>query len=788
MRIKSIQLGWFRAAADLVSLDLDCKSMVVYGANGSGESSFVDAVEYVLNNGKIGHLAHEYSGRRQEKAIPNTKKPQGQKTELNITFKDNSVHKTEIKQNGSSTSAGAEAAAMATWDYRRTVLRQDEVAEFISDTKGDKYSALLPLMGLQQMEAAAENLRQLVGAVETESKLKETKVLQMQVEATRAKTFGTKSDDQIRKTIEDLHTEYCTDGATAHDQLSRCNELETVLDKRIEGFSADGKRDFCLKGAAELDLKGHVDAVRTAIVQLAGAVEPLVAVKLAVLESTGAFVDKLGDEMGVNCPACGQTIPVEAFNEHVKAERERLQDINDIYIKRNVAIGILCDTLNSLKSNLDKPDVKSWRDKLADGAFADNFAHLDGINSETLRASCGEEELKAIEGKLLPLIAAATLNSKDAPPTVQALLSAKGKAEAGKAVIAAKDQAAALGRAEALVAFIISLEQGIREEIRLRSEKLIDDISEDIQAMWVILHPGEAIENVRLDLPPDADKAIDITLKFHGDVQDSPRLTLSEGYRNSLGLCIFLAMAKRDVDNDRPLFLDDVVSSMDRNHRGMVLGLLEKEFSGRQVVILTHDPVWYTEMRHQLEGDPSWVFKTLLPYETPDIGIRWSQRTTTFDDARAQVKEHPASAGNEVRKFMDVELAMIAERLQIRLPFLRSDRNDMRMAHDFLQRLVADGKRCFQKRGGNGYEEHTDAIEAWAEADRLLVSWANRASHTDDLVPPEANKLKDACEKAIAFFWCSSCSPPKAVWSLEAVGPELVQCQCGEIRWRYGKG
>ena len=113
MRIKSIQLAWFRGAADPVSLDPDCKSMVVYGLNGSGKSSFVDAVEFVLNDGKIGHLTHEYSGSHQERAILNTHRPQGRRTELTIKFKDNSEHKTEIKQNGSFSSSGAESAAMA---------------------------------------------------------------------------------------------------------------------------------------------------------------------------------------------------------------------------------------------------------------------------------------------------------------------------------------------------------------------------------------------------------------------------------------------------------------------------------------------------------------------------------------------------------------------------------------------------------------------------------------------------------------------------------------------------
>ena len=56
MRINAIQLSWFRGAADPVSLEPNGKSMIVYGANGSGKSSFVDAIEYVLNNGKIRHL------------------------------------------------------------------------------------------------------------------------------------------------------------------------------------------------------------------------------------------------------------------------------------------------------------------------------------------------------------------------------------------------------------------------------------------------------------------------------------------------------------------------------------------------------------------------------------------------------------------------------------------------------------------------------------------------------------------------------------------------------------
>jgi len=50
-------------------------------------------------------------------------------------------------------------------------------AAFVHGTKGDKYSALLPLLGLDELVNAAENLRQLAKSIETNSKIKETKAV-----------------------------------------------------------------------------------------------------------------------------------------------------------------------------------------------------------------------------------------------------------------------------------------------------------------------------------------------------------------------------------------------------------------------------------------------------------------------------------------------------------------------------------------------------------------------------------------------------------------------------------
>ncbi|MBI4681904.1 MAG: hypothetical protein HY757_02250 [Nitrospirae bacterium] len=691
----------------------------------------------------------------------------------------------EIEKNGTFTLKAAAVDIINNWDYQRTILRQDEVANFIRDTKGSKYSALLPLLGLNQMEVAAENLRQLVKSVKKESNLIQNNTVLNDADTKRKKVFGNASDKDIFDTLDVLYLRYCSDKNKTTDTIACCKEIKTALDTKVTNFSTDQKRYLTLRDVASLDFKGQIATVRSHSAKLSEVVEPFIIERLEILKAASRFADKLGKEKEINCPACGRLISVELFQAHIIDEKERLQDILNTFNKRKASIGTLCDDLKSLKSSLNKEDVKSWRDEISEGILVDCFTYLNGIDSETLRTSCTEVDLKDIEDKLVPIVEAAVTGSKDAPLDVRQLSNDKLTVDAANTVIEISEIAAAVTRTSVLVSFLDTLEQGIREEIRSQSEKVIDEISTDVQSMWSILHPGESIDDVKLYLPEDSDKAIDIGLKFHGVEQDSPRLTLSEGNRNSLGLCIFLSMAKREADNDRPLFLDDVVVSLDRHHRGMIQELLDKEFGQRQVILLTHDREWYTELRQQLDNN-QWIFKALLPYENPNLGIRWSHKTTTFDDARALLIIRPDSAGTDARKIMDIELAFIAEHLQIRMPYLRADKKDKRLAHDFLERIIADGKTCFQKKTDTVYESYRDAIIAFEKTDSLLVSWANRGTHTFDIVRPEAVKLIDACEKALESFKCLLCG--KSVWFADAEGAEWVQCQCGQLRWRYGKG
>lgn len=784
MRIDVIELKWFRGAADFATLDLRHNSMVIYGENASGKSSFVDAVEYVLNKGRIGHLAHEYSGKRQEKGILNTHIPNDEQTEFRIKFADGSLLAVQIDRNGNPLINSIGTVSMADWDYRRTVLRQDELAEFIHCRKGEKYSALLPLLGLDQLETAAENLRQLGKAIHQESRLDEVMNKLNSVQKKRIDTFGTDNDNKLFDKIEVLYKKYCEEHPAVSKPLDRCKKLETSLNSKIQQFSKDQKIYTIFRDIADANIKDGIETIRFHNSVLAGSVESLIAEKLEVIDQTSILLNNLEDEIEIPCPACGRFIPVKDLAAHIESEKERLKDIISTFKNRKTSINTLCDNIKLIKSSLNKTEIKSWRDEQIVGPLKENIAFIDKLNTENLRSSLGEDDLKNIEGKIQAIVEKSNMASNDAPPEINSLLIDSKRVELCKEIFESKELTLERQNAESLISFLKSMENGIRNEIRNQSQKIIGQISSDIETMWDILHPEESIENIRLYVPEDTDKAIDVRLKFHGVDQDSPRLTLSESYRNSLGLCIFLSMAKREASTDRPLFLDDVVISLDRNHRGMIVELFEKEFADRQLIIFTHDREWFTELR-QLLDEAKWDFKVLMPWERPEIGIRFSEKASTFDDARALLDKSPDSAGNTARKIMDIELALRAERLKLRMPYLHREKNDHRMAHDFLHRLISDGERCFKIRITNNHDPYMEAIDAFREADKLLIAWGNKASHSFDVVKNEAIKLIDVCEKALSFLKCDHCK--KQVHKLDDRNAEFVQCECGKLRWRYGK-
>lgn len=369
------------------------------------------------------------------------------------------------------------------------------------------------------------------------------------------------------------------------------------------------------------------------------------------------------------------------------------------------------------------------------------------------------------------------------PPSTAKLVADQRKIEAAKQFPAIQALASEVNGVRSIIGYLETVEANVRAKIRGQTTRVIKQISSEVQRIWALLHPEEPIEGIHLLIPEDSDKAIEIGLKFYGIDLPSPRLTLSEGYRNCLGLCIFVAMIRLNESYDGPVVLDDIVSSLDRDHRDRVADVILGDLGERQILIFTHDREWFTELRARLPAS-QWAFKSLRPWVGPEIGLQWSESTYNFDDARALIPMNSEAAGNRTRAIMDSRLALVTEKLRLPLLFLRGDRNDQRTCVEFLERLISEGRNRFRKKDEAGqWTKWLDPIEHWQTSLGLLKAWANRSSHTGTLIATEAQTLIESCEKAYSYFYCNSCDDP--LWISDQTTRERVQCGCGGIQWRY---
>ncbi len=783
MSVKEIKLSWFRGAASNITLETASKSVVVYGDNGAGKSSFVDAVEY-LATGKVGHLAHEYSGSRQEKGIRNTHAPAGVNSEIQIVFHDNTSVGASISPTGHPSFSSKPSPLMAVfqgWDKQGLLLRQDEVAKFVHDSKGDKYSSLLPLLGLESWEAAAKHFASLHQKTAVKAKTEAKRYeLQATVESTSIH-FDALTEDAVYEKLLSIATVYLN-GDIPSISLELAKKLSQAIEIRSNSIEPELKRQHLISQLDGERLQEKLIAVKSSQIVGISDIE-LLDKHLAVLNSAKQFVSAApaGTEE-VDCPACGRLIRPEELTAHIEQKLEEMKSEQEARVKARSARRALAQALRQILQKSKDPLLSDWIKAPEQSAFQDSLTALANVDLEDWQES-SSGAIPVLLTVYLPVIAthlAAAANS--AQPSVANLVSHKEVVDAALLIPKVNALKLEVEQVAMLLQVLEQSEDAIRDEIRTRTKAVITRISAEAQQLWAKLHPDEPIEDIHLHIPNDADKAIDIGLKFYGIDQPSPRLTLSEGHRNSLGLCIFLALSRTNEDKSHPIFLDDIVSSLDRHHRGMLADILRQDLSTRQVFLFTHDREWFAELRTVLP-DHQWNFISLSPWDSPRIGIRQPRMTSDFEEARSLLAQYPEAACNATRGIMDVKMAFIAEKLQLSLPYLRGAQNDHRTCIEFLARLIAEAKRRLKKKQGNELAVWEAAVADLTETWNLLKAWANPGSHGKIVTGQEAKKLIEVCERAMSYFRCGDCKVP--IWAAKLTTPQHLQCQCGNIRWQY---
>ena len=202
--------------------------------------------------------------------------------------------------------------------------------------------------------------------------------------------------------------------------------------------------------------------------------------------------------------------------------------------------------------------------------------------------------------------------------------------------------------------------------------------------------PGLTYNNARLKqnraiegqvLTPD--------LTFRNHPLPAPQAFLNEARLSALGLAIYLAgrlacTPTATATALKLLVLDDVLIGLDHSNRLPVLDVLRKHFTDWQVLLLTHDRVWFEMARFHVGNSGHW--KCLEVFEGEDTARGIPAPTVrapgdkaakaSLDQARIFLADHhiPAAA-NYTRAAFELALKAFCERFGVPVAFKTDPRH-----------------------------------------------------------------------------------------------------------------
>jgi hypothetical protein len=165
---------------------------------------------------------------------------------------------------------------------------------------------------------------------------------------------------------------------------------------------------------------------------------------------------------------------------------------------------------------------------------------------------------------------------------------------------------------------------------------------------------------------------LDLTVDFYDRGMFPPGAYHSEGHQDGMGVCLYFALMKQLLD-ERFLFavFDDVVMSVDKDHRKQFCRLLKQHFPNTQFIITTHDKVWAKQIRTEGLVDAnggvefySWTVQT---------GPIFEEISEVWDELDADLaKNDVETAASRLRRHMEYIATELADQLGAK-PTFRSD-------------------------------------------------------------------------------------------------------------------
>ena len=808
MKLKQIDIKGLRGIKESLSIELNGKSIVIYGDNGMGKSSISDAIEWFYTN-KVAHLSGNEIDLKD--ALRNASLEEDFVSEAALKFlkkSDLDTGKTLFNKRGK-LEQDYTLKSDAIRDYlvkskeENLLLRYKSLNDFVDITKGDKLKYLSDIIGFSEVTKKKEVLKKAFNSIKSEIK---NQNFEGQITGQKAvlidKIGAAVSQDKdlfeiITTKIAPLKTKIKIESVEDINTLLKHLKSSTN-EKLLKEHTFLEKIQTGLLGLQSevITIKNNYDTYYDEFQKIASDVEGIIKIYIGdLLKSGDKVIKKFHKEE--SCPLCLQpknkdelrTEIAERLKEIEQAEKklgafQKAQElIKNISIERIRRVNLLLsETLLKLPENeVLKKDLESINGKL-------KFIEAASI----IKPSSGD---KIQDSKSIALNVSDFLFLDDLTSRIKKLTDTIKKdniTETYANISASKDAFLKIKIFEKerkiLEKQSASLSIIYNEFVKVQKEGLenfIDSFSTKINEYYQYMNPDEPFQEIKIVTMGEEDELNGITVeyKYNGTWVSPPQKYFSESHLNCFGISFFLASVNAFNDINEFIVLDDVISSFDSNHRKRFAELLFEKFSERQIILLTHEEEWFRNFVKPLAKKKGWIVNE----------VKWTEsKGTHFEESQGDIKSKIEKnlseskvdgLGNPIRQYLESSLKEICMNLDVKVSFRPNEINEKRMPDEMINELKS---RINSK--SKGLKVHFPTIERVANSSVL----GNLLSH-DNPFNPKIGDLKAFwadIKEMERIFYCQEDDCKKNAVSyrnLDTVNNEIRCGGCGKTKYDWKK-
>jgi hypothetical protein len=809
IQIESVDIHELRGVRTL-EISPRRKSFVISGPNGSGKSGVVDAIQFGLT-GDISRLAGKGTGgltvQRHGPHVDKRDDPEASEVSLKLFVPDTGksvVLKRNVKTAKTFTLTPEDAAVRAVLEevaqHPELTLSRREIIKYILVEAGERSKEIQALLKLDDVGGIRSVLQSAKNRLSSAH--------------TAAQKDLASADDALRRhlDIKKLSSDEILAAINPPRKILGLEEIhalaaETALDGGVLGrgsqpaFNKDSAlRDVAALSDAERGFGALAKTEVAAILKDVAALESDPALLQAVTRR--GFVERgLSLVDGPFCPLCDtEWDDVRHLKKHLQhklAKSKAGEALQQRLLKNGAELANHARRLLGLLvpvqalANADWPTgfaagLTAWSERLT--TLAKSLGTIEDVIAHRAEFEAGWITPPASLGEKLSAVAAALKAKPDQSASVAAqsfLTLAQDRLSAWRAAQRAEKQAAAAstrgqdvykGYCDAMEEQLGALYAAVEGDF---SSYYRDINSDDEGAFKAKLEASEG--------------KLDLEVAFYDKGMFPPAAYHSEGHQDGMGVCLYLALMKRELgDRFRFAVLDDVVMSVDQGHRKQFCRLLKTRFPDTQFIITTHDRVWAKQM--QTEGLVDTKGGIVFHSWSVQTGPIFEELTDVWDQIDKDLTKNDVhAAAGRLRRHLEYISAELADQLGAK-PVYRADFSydlgDLLPAvisqQGDLLKLAAKAAQDWKDDDAKAGVEALKTARAQALAKYGGESWAvNKAVHYtewENFSNAEFRSVVEAFKTLLLQFRCTKPGCESWLYVTPRKGDrEALRCRCAAV-------